>query len=105
MNKFVGWDYAHKKNNKCGKCGMPESNKKNGCCKNETKQIKVDDNHEKVSNDYNFTKFLSETVTPVTYIDKTSFFKTDIAKNNPVNKPPPLGYENFLYIFYCTFLI
>ena len=37
---------------KCGRCGMKEQNKK-GCCSDEHKFYKLDDSHQKAINDYN----------------------------------------------------
>ena len=48
MNKYVGWELGdHNEDEKCGKCGMTESKTKNGCCKDEVKQVKLNGDYQK----------------------------------------------------------
>jgi hypothetical protein len=43
MGKLVEWTLGHNNSDKCGKCGMKKDmNSKNGCCKDETRQFKID---------------------------------------------------------------
>jgi len=44
MEKFVGFELFHSNSvkDKCAKCGMKKSTTKKACCKDETKQIKIE---------------------------------------------------------------
>ena len=48
MNKFAGYSLSTIKKDKCSKCGMNNS-KKNSCCKDEKKQIKLSDDQQKTT--------------------------------------------------------
>ena len=47
MNKFISWNFNETENKTCGKCGMKESATKKGCCKDEVKQLKIDNDYQK----------------------------------------------------------
>src|SRR5688500_1465038 len=43
MGKLVEWGLSHNDSESCGACGMKKSDEKeNGCCKDESKAIKLD---------------------------------------------------------------
>jgi hypothetical protein len=88
MNEFIGWNLWHNdKENECGKCGM--KNKKEGCCKDEHKQLKLsaDQNHSQV-NAFVFGQFFS----PIIFSHYTSCYftqPTTVALLFPTNNAPP----------------
>ena len=47
MNKFISFNFTETENKTCGKCGMKESATKKGCCKDEVKQLKIDNDYQK----------------------------------------------------------
>ena len=49
MGQLVGWDLGHKESDDCGKCGMKKQlSQSKGCCKDEHKQIKLDNDQKAV---------------------------------------------------------
>ena len=49
MGKLVGWDLGHSESDACGTCGMKKDLSQNkGCCKDEHKQIKLDNDQKAV---------------------------------------------------------
>lgn len=54
MGKKAGVDFYNESDDKCGRCGMKEQNKK-GCCSDDHKFYKLDDSHQKAVNDYSIS--------------------------------------------------
>ncbi len=54
MGEKAGIDFYKNSDDKCGRCGMKEQNKK-GCCSDEHQFLKLDDSHQKAINTYTFT--------------------------------------------------
>lgn len=102
MDKFVGANLWHSKDDKCGKCGMTEKNKK-GCCKDEHKQIKIDKAQQKTTSDYNFSFILSPAIhSAFTYY---SFEETTITESLPQANAPPPKQGVSINILHCTYRI
>ncbi|MBC6489624.1 hypothetical protein BC349_01485 [Flavihumibacter stibioxidans] len=102
MNEFVGWSLWHgKKDNKCGRCGMKE--KKDGCCKDEHKQVKVKTEHQK-SATAQYIQFadVPALVIPITDI---SFKGIEVSLHFPVSNAPPKIPRERLYMLNCVYLI
>ena len=103
MNKFAGYSLSNIKKDKCGKCGMKTS-KKNGCCKDEKKQIKLSSDQQKS----NLTSSTHFNYTPAVI---HSFINNIVPNNEPVlflssyNATPPLIPKQGLQAFYAIFLI
>lgn len=102
MDKFVGANLWHNKDNKCGKCGMTEKNKK-GCCKDEHKQIKIEKAQQKVNIDYSYS-FAFSTAIPTSY-PNYPFAVTSIIKSLPTANAPPPKHDVPIYILNCTYRI
>jgi hypothetical protein len=101
MDKFVGGSLWHdEKDNECRNCGMTE--KKGGCCKEEHKQIKVENDHQK-SSAAKYVQLISAPalVTPfATYIFKATSLTYFTALSNA---PPHIPKR--LHLLNCVFLI
>ena len=102
MNQFAGWDLWHNdKDNECSKCGMKEN--KGGCCKDEQKQIKIEDDHQKST----VAHSIQITATPaiITPYPSFTFNAIGLAQYIPAsNAPPPIPQER-LYVLNCVFLV
>lgn len=101
MNKYVGGSLWHgKDDNKCGKCGMKE--KKDGCCKDKHKQVKLTTDHQKTA-----TQFveLPELPTFVTSLIDIVVSVSSLSINYPTSNGPPKTLRGRLYILNCVFLI
>lgn len=68
MNRLVGWSLSQEQDEMCNRCGMDKSDKKKGCCTDETIKVKISDDQQS-----NFTTVLFEPpVYPVTH-DHTGY--------------------------------
>ena len=103
MNKFAGYSLSTIKKDKCSKCGMNNS-KKNSCCKDEKKQIKLSNDQQKttLNNTVNILFTSVVNVTPV-YINSYSVLNTFILYAH--REPPPLIPKQGIQALYATFLI
>jgi hypothetical protein len=104
MNKFVGWNLIHTENDKCGKCGMKEDPTKKGCCKDEHKHLKLNNDQER-SATHSFIQINSSPIIlhPLcTYSFQLNKFESASAISF---HPPPLFTLQKLNILYCTFQI
>ena len=102
MGKYVGASLWQSKNEKCGKCGMVEKNKK-GCCKDEHKQIKLSTDHQKAFTAFNYNTLISPAI--VSDFIKVTFPQKQINALLPkVNAPPPKQAIP-IYILNCIFRI
>lgn len=103
MNEFVGWTLIQDKNEKCGKCGMEEKDKE-GCCKDEHKQVKLKTDHQKAG----VTAFLNVVTSPVIINPAPDFnflpFLGIAERYSPCHAPPDIG-DIKLHILHGVFLI
>ncbi|MEP6594993.1 MAG: hypothetical protein ABJA71_03560 [Ginsengibacter sp.] len=96
MDKLIGWSLEHSKNDRCNKCDMSKRQNGKGCCKDEYKQLKLQ-NDQKAAASYQ-TLQLSLVAIPAHFFALTLVNLPSIAEENPLNHAPP-GSENIpLYI-------
>ncbi len=103
MNKFAGYSLSTIKKDKCGKCGMKTS-KKNGCCKDEKKQIKLSADQQK-SNLVSTTHFNNIPTLIHSFIYNLVPNKEPVFSLFSYNPTPPLIPKQGLQAFYAIFLI
>ena len=102
MNDFVGWSLWHSdKDNECGKCGMKD--KKDGCCKDEHKQIKLKNEHQKSSIAQYFQ--LLDVPALINPLAEYSVKATGVSLTFPVSNAPSKIPKERLYVLHCVFLI
>ena len=105
MNKFISFDFTETENKTCGKCGMKESATKKGCCKDEVKQLKINNDHQK-STESSFIKIFH--VPTIKYSSSLLEFNV-VVFNLDVNaihySPPLLPSTQKRTILYCTYRI
>ena len=101
MNEFVGWSLWHGKTDECSKCGM--KGKKDGCCKDEHKQVKLSTEHQKSAT----TQYIQSSDIPALVIPIFHFGlkEKSISLTFPVSHAPPKINREQLHIFHCVFLI
>ena len=105
MNKFVGWELGdHNEDEKCGKCGMTESKTKNGCCKDEVKQVKLNgDYHKSAINNLaklNLALYIIPTNEEFSFFNNVNIF----LKKEQIYPPPNITTAD-LVILYNNFRI
>jgi hypothetical protein len=105
MGKLVNWGLWHSDSKKCSKCGMNKSHKtqKNGCCKDEHKQIKNDKDQKAAETTVYLIHAASVAVLIYQY-EISSVNISSITENNPLSNAPPRS-PVAIYIRNCIFLI
>ena len=104
MNKMVDWGLWHNDDKKCGKCGMDKSKEKdNGCCKDEHKQVKLDNDH-KGSASYELTELTSSAIT-LPEFEIFSLNIPSVTQQHPVSHAPPRSGDLAVYILNHVFRI
>ena len=104
MGEYVGTSLLENEGGKCGKCGMKESTKKNGCCNDEHKEFKLKTDHQKGSV-ADFVKTISAPIL-LTSIPYYNFSLQQSSKfTNTSLRPPPNIQKQRLFILYAVFLI
>lgn len=68
MGEKAGIDFYKLTDDKCGRCGMKEQDKK-GCCSDEHKFYKLADSHQKAIHEYSFNIGESAVVSPYPLIE------------------------------------
>lgn len=101
MNRFDSLQLGSSKSEVCSKCGM-HTEDANGCCHDEVKIIKLQDNQQVASIHYQF-------VSPGEAIDnQPAYFTVPLVftgKNSFTNNhPPPLSRQD-TYLYNCVFRI
>ena len=105
MNKFISLNFTETENKTCGKCGMKESPTKKGCCKDEVKQLKIDNDYQKSTAESFINIFQVPTLkyTPSLLEFNAVVFNLDA---NAIQYPPPLLPSiQKRTILYCTYRI
>ncbi len=103
MNEMVGWSLLHNDDGKCGKCGMEEQDKE-GCCKDEQKQFKLNTDHPNAE----LTAFLTMVTTPAIVTEFPNFNAQPLLSTTgeypTCHAPPDIGNIR-LHVLHCVFLI
>lgn len=102
MNKVDRISIGHPSNKKCGKCGMHTEESK-GCCKDDTKTFKIDDNHK--SSIFHFTYWNTAIDIPIThyaFYDAGLLLHSSIIYYNDTS-PPLINKDRCVQ--YCNFRI
>jgi len=96
MDKLIGWNLEHSKSDRCNKCGMSKKQKGKNCCKDEYKQLKLQ-NDQKATASYKAIQISSVAIL-------TNFFRahsvnlSSLAEENPISHAPPQSESIPLYI-------
>lgn len=105
MDKLVELNLWHSEEEQCSKCGMEKSQQSdNGCCKDEHKQVKVENDH--VKSTVVFTAMqLAAVALPVsiTEVPPVTFFS--VTEENPRSHAPPRSGGLAIHKRNCVFLI
>ena len=99
MDKLVDWRLwtSGKKDNKCSSCGMAKNEPtNNGCCKDEHKQIKLENDH-RAADGYQQVQLLS-VIIPLRLIQLPLIDLPAFTEENPANSAPPRSSGVAVYI-------
>lgn len=105
MGEMAGWGLWKENTSTCSRCGMDKNETdNNGCCKDEQKQVKADDDQKTPEPVYKgFIKFQHPQYS--FFITYREFFTHLTTKQLPENHAPPRCIPGMLHVFNCTFLI
>jgi hypothetical protein len=103
MDKFVGWKLWHDDSNKCDKCGMEKSHGTKGCCKDEHKQVKLENDHQATEN-FQLQQLFSVGVT-TTFFELPAISLPSLTEDYPISHAPPRSCTIPAYLRNCVFLI
>lgn len=88
MGERSGIDFFSGKDDKCGKCGMTE--KKGGCCSNEKKFYKLEDNFKHPSNEYEFS-YSCDAIAENHVYTNTALLSNAPVSDSRIESPPKLS--------------
>jgi hypothetical protein len=105
MDKLVDWSIGHTdEKNTCNNCGMEKDGKgKNGCCKDEQKQLKIEKD-QKTAAAFELT-FSLATAIPVSYSVYNFVGIPSVTEEFPLSNAPPRSPQLAVYIRNRTFRI
>lgn len=104
MDKLVEQEMLHSNPNACSSCGMEKKQQNQGCCKDEVKQLKVDNNHFASVLDLQALQ-LSGSDLPVSFLEIPLFDFSSVTEENPVSNAPPRSSGTPLFKRNCVFRI
>lgn len=105
MGKLVERSFVHTEEDACSKCGMDKSGQsKNGCCKDEQAQVKIENDHFKSTTSFKALQ-LAEVILPHSFTGFTPVSFSSITEEHPVSKAPPRTGEIAIYKRICVFRI
>lgn len=105
MGKLADWGLGHNKSKTCGECGMDKSDEKdNGCCKDEHKFVKNDNDQKIAEAGFQMMQLVS-TAMPLSFFEVPVKHISSITEGNPISHAPPRSSGIAVYILNRTFLI
>lgn len=105
MGKLAELSLWQNESKTCGKCGMEEAdNKDNGCCKDEHKQLKVDDDHKLAASIYSWN-ILSAALPTMVFFHFNFTEALFTSEEFPVSNAPPFVAKTPTYLRLRVFLI
>jgi len=105
MNKFISWNFTETENKTCGKCGMKESATKKGCCKDEVKQLKIDNDHQKSTTASFINIFEASVIKSYSSLNELTRVAFDAKSFQIIYSPPLLPSKQKRTVLYCTYRI
>lgn len=104
MGKLADWGLSHNDSKTCSKCGMEQSEKADGCCKDEQKFLKNNADQKNVELLFQLNQAMAITLPVSFFIMPAVNFPAEI-HNIPVSHAPPRCAIVAIYIRNCVFLI
>lgn len=104
MDKLVDWGLGHNDSDTCSNCGMKTEDSKKGCCKDEHKQVKLQNDQKVADISINLMQ-LPVLVVPVPFSSYTFELPASIAQAFPVSHAPPVYSDQAVYLRNCVFRI
>ncbi len=102
MGRYQSFDLYTAQKNECGKCGMP-MDKPHGCCKDEVKIVKLQDDHTTSTVSYSIKNIEVPATIPSGFIAKASTASDELQRQED-HAPPELSAQD-VYLHNCVFRI
>ena len=103
MNRLASTEWFAMEGKQCEKCGM-NMHKSHGCCRDEVKIVKMEDDQKITSSvSFDLPSLDMPAQVPSEFIS-TSFYNCNVTAN-PDSHPPPLLSDQDTYISNCVFRI
>lgn len=103
MGRLVDWGMARNDNSKCSNCGMEKKGHK-GCCKDEYKLIK-NENDQKISESFTQLSKITSEIAQINFPDYSIKLANAFAIEFPKTNSPPRSCQTPINILNCVFLI
>lgn len=104
MGKLDSWGFETRQDEKCGSCGMETKDKNDGCCKDEFKQIKVEETHKAAENNFECSVYSSHNI--ITQNNSTNeLLSIPVKQHFNTIHAPPLITDIPAFLRNCCFLI
>lgn len=104
MDKLVDWGLEHSNDKTCDQCGMEKSHEKdNGCCKDEHKQVKLENDH-KGAIAFQLAGLMSIDL-PAYEFELPQISFPAVTGQHPLSHAPPGAGDIAVYIRNCVFRI
>ncbi|RYY48900.1 MAG: hypothetical protein EOO06_08785 [Chitinophagaceae bacterium] len=104
MDKLVELKLWHSEKDQCSNCGMEKSQQDNGCCKDEHKQVKLENDHYKTGVAFQAMQ-LTALALPVYFNDIPPVIFSSVTEENPRSHAPPRSGDIAIYKRNCVFRI
>ncbi len=104
MDKLVDWSLTHNDSGTCSNCGMDKEDAKEGCCKDEHKQIKLEADQKIADAAAALVHLALLSTTPGSHLF-TFEPEASIAHDFPVSHAPPVSPGRAIYLRNCVFRI
>lgn len=104
MDKLVELNLWHSEKDQCSNCGMENSQQDNGCCKDEHKQVKLENDHYKAGTAFQAMQ-LTALALPVYFNEITPVTFSSVTEENPRSHAPPRSCDIAIYKRNCVFRI
>jgi hypothetical protein len=105
MGELDDWSFFTKSQKKtCGNCGMEKNLEPNGCCSDEVKWVKIEDDQKASNNTYEFF-FLKGTEHFTSFTSTNQLFSIGRTVLIPQNHAPPIVDAVAVFKLNCVFRI
>ncbi len=104
MGKLAETSFSKNNNATCGKCGMKTSKKKGGCCKDESKFIKNEQDQKLSLTQFEFQQQAIALLPIATCVLPEAKLSNQLLITNAPNAPPDIHAPS-VYLRVCSFLI
>ena len=105
MDKMVGAEWGTGSDGHCSKCGMEKNPRKDNCCKNEQKLVKINLDQKTTNASIEFVKLVFSSSFQYPVATDQSLQLSSITEEHPLSNAPPDPLSIAVYKLHCKFRI